>query len=200
MFLFLTLLLFPAFSLSGEKTAPGHAPETGKTVQASPGTDIRDIKGPVLPKGFPLEIPAGLVAAGILAVFAGYKINKMRKTLVFASPSPEEMSCAALDLLARDLADTEMAPAQASRLGDILRRYLRDRFGLNALKLTTAEVAPALKNLGGFTAEDLKLIEKSLNEADAAKFALSFPSPEETAVRVGLCREMIVRIAKRPAP
>lgn len=195
-----TLPLFPSISSFGRAAARDLPQDTVRDAPALSGFDIRDIKGPVLSENFSFEILAGLLSAGILALFAGYKIRKKRKPCLPGSRPPHESAYAALDRLPKDLSETGMIQAYYSGLADILRHYLRDRFGLNALKMTTDEVIQALRGLRGFSPRDMNLIEELLHESDAAKFARYFPQPEEITARTELCREMIARTAEGPAP
>lgn len=195
-----TLPLFPGISLFERAAAQNLPQDTMREAPFLAGFDIRDIKGPVLPENFSFEIITGLLAAGTLSLFAAYRVRKKRRTLLPRLRPPQESAYEALDRLPKNLSETGMILEYYSGLADILRKYLRDRFDLNALKMTADEVIRALRGLSGFSPQDMNSIEELLRESDAAKFARYFPPLEEIAARTELCREMIARTAEERVP
>jgi hypothetical protein len=66
-----------------------------------------------------------------------------------------------------------------TRLTEILRRYLEDRFGVFSLELTTSETLEALIKTGFRKDESYNRLKSVLNEADLVKFAKYKPEPSE---------------------
>jgi hypothetical protein len=56
-------------------------------------------------------------------------------------------------------------------LGDIVRRYLTDRFGLRAFKKTTEELLDLAATLQGLNAPQRESLRQFLQSCDLAKFA-----------------------------
>ncbi|MFZ0280332.1 MAG: hypothetical protein WAL29_01675 [Bacteroidales bacterium] len=66
-----------------------------------------------------------------------------------------------------------------TRLTEILRQYLENRFGVFSLELTTSETLEALVKTGFRKDETYNLIKSVLNGADLVKFAKYIPEPSE---------------------
>lgn len=65
-----------------------------------------------------------------------------------------------------------------TRLTDVIRIYLHDRFGLNSLEMTSAEILSVLRSIPETQAVYLQLKEV-LELSDYVKFAKFYPVPEE---------------------
>lgn len=66
-----------------------------------------------------------------------------------------------------------------TRLTEILRQYLEDRFGVFSLELTTSETLEALVKTGFRKDESYKKLKSVLTGADLVKFAKYKPEPDE---------------------
>ncbi len=66
-----------------------------------------------------------------------------------------------------------------SKITDILRRYLKDRYEFNAVEQTTNEILNALKTVDISDKELLDKIEKVFTTSDFVKFAKFSPLPDE---------------------
>lgn len=162
-------------SSSGDSGQP--AETAGNAEEPVPMTDIHGIKPPE-PAGFdptPLYFAAIGAAVLALAVFSFFLWKHRRKRLrVRTVPglSPEETALAALD----ELTDVEALEGKGFyfRLSAVLRRYIQNRFGVNAPEMTTEELLPETRKLG--MDPDLRQGLKSLLQtADPIKFA-EFPA------------------------
>ncbi|MBK7480262.1 MAG: hypothetical protein IPI69_11465 [Bacteroidales bacterium] len=66
-----------------------------------------------------------------------------------------------------------------TRLTEIIRQYLENRYGVNSLELTTSETLEALLKTGFKKNELYKRLRSVLNQADLVKFAKYKPDPVE---------------------
>lgn len=66
-----------------------------------------------------------------------------------------------------------------SRLTEILRQYLEQRYGVNSLEMTTSETLHALVESGFRKDEAYSILKSVLNDADLVKFAKYKPEPAE---------------------
>lgn len=66
-----------------------------------------------------------------------------------------------------------------SRLTEILRQYLENRYGVYSLELTTSETLDALYRTGFKKDENYNQLKKILTSADLVKFAKYNPEPDE---------------------
>lgn len=66
-----------------------------------------------------------------------------------------------------------------SRLTEILRKYIEDRFGVDSLEMTTSETLDALVKSGFKKDESYNKLKSVLNGADLVKFAKYRPEPTE---------------------
>ena len=66
-----------------------------------------------------------------------------------------------------------------TRLTEILRQYLENRFGVNSLELTTYETLSALLRTGFKKDENFGLLKQILEGADMVKFAKFFPTDSD---------------------
>lgn len=66
-----------------------------------------------------------------------------------------------------------------TRLTEILRKYIEDRFGVDSLEMTTSETLEALVKSGFKKDESYNKLKSVLNGADLVKFAKYRPEPSE---------------------
>jgi hypothetical protein len=69
-----------------------------------------------------------------------------------------------------------------TRLTEILRQYLEDRFSVFSMELTTEETLRALKDSGFRQDNSYRKLKSILTRADLVKFAKYKPSPEENEI------------------
>jgi hypothetical protein len=119
------------------------------------------------------------VVGGLLLLFAGAVAFRRRwRRPVPRVPSPEEKALAQLRQL------EEAPPAQtasdfAGALSALLRRYVGERFGLPAPRLTTAEFLVACRQAPDITADARDQLASFLERCDFVKFAGASPTAEE---------------------
>jgi hypothetical protein len=170
--------------------------------------DIRDIRGP-------LGIPMGLLRMLLLALLPLlliallYTVARRLRSRDDASPSP---ALAPLERPAHEIALEAMAELEASRLlesgqvkeyhievSDILRTYVERRFRVDALEMTTREVARGLQR-AGVDASFREGLGAFLDQCDMVKFAKVRPGPDQSRQVLELGRRLVQRSASRPDP
>jgi len=82
------------------------------------------------------------------------------------------------------------------RATEIVRLYLRDRFGVDAIDMTTHELPPAM-SAARIDKDEIGWSEGFLLHADLAKFARHVPSEERARIDFGEAREFIERTRLR---
>lgn len=94
-------------------------------------------------------------------------------------PSPYEVAITGLNALkGEDLCSMGREKEYYTRLTDILRIYLQDRFGINAMEMTTSQITRAV-NSNSETRPSEPLMKTILQMADFVKFAKARPLPED---------------------
>lgn len=144
-------------------------PEDGQ----APMTDIHDIKppaaGPADPKAL-LYLLAGASGATLVIVLFLLWKNRRRK---LKSGVVERIAPDARALLAlNEFGELDRIDGQAFyfRLTAILRRYMAERFGINAPEMTTEELLPRLDALG-IPRELMKPLRDLFQGGDVVKYA-----------------------------
>ncbi|MBI4397410.1 MAG: DUF58 domain-containing protein [Elusimicrobia bacterium] len=153
-------------------------PITIKSVLPEKASDIRDIKGS-LSAGLLWKILGGLLAGG-LAVLAFILWRSRRKASGAPAAPPRPAHETALEALRRLEEDLLAMTAKAfySRLSDVLRTYVEERFLVPALDRTTPEIFEALRRTD-MDAEMRMVVRDILGTSDLAKFAKLDPVEEE---------------------
>ena len=148
------------------------------------------------------------VALALLAVF-GRKLWDKRGRLVKAAPAPRprpahETALEHLDALAAsDLLARSEYNAFFTELSWVLRSYLGERYGFEALERTVDELLEALYGLST-PGLDRNGLARLLAEAEQIKFAKYRPATEDAAEAVLRVREVVERtrydlVSKEPA-
>jgi hypothetical protein len=78
-----------------------------------------------------------------------------------------------------------------SRLTEILRQYLENRYGINSLEMTTAETLAELTKAGFKNDENYKKLKTILTGADLVKFAKYNPDASETVFHFDTAWEFV---------
>lgn len=133
----------------------------------------------VLDYGIWILIALILIAGAIWAFFryrgksAAVKPRKVEPPYVVAMRQLKELDTSHL---CRDGNEKEYY----TRLTEILRVYLQNRFGINALEMTTAEIIDAV-NADAQAKPSRQYMQQVLNMADFVKFARMRPLPDDNA-------------------
>jgi len=168
---------------------------------------IFPIKGPVkAPFTFKEILPwiiGGAVALLLIAFLIYFLIKRKKHEPLFkAKPKPKLpphiIALNALENLRKEkLWQSGKTKAYHTILTDIIRKYLDERFGINAIEMTTDEILAAVKNL--HISNELKVkLKEMLILADLVKFAKEKPLPAQQDLSlinaIAFVRETIERI------
>lgn len=149
----------------------------------------RDIKPPIeLPRRiWPFLVAAAAIAAALVAFHFLRKWwrSRRREPVEEIDEEPRVPRRAAhvvaLERLAElrrdDPIGREQIPEFYVRVTEILRTYIRDRFSVGAIDMTTSELVPAMRG-AAIAADDVEWTEKTLSHADLTKFAKYTPAAE----------------------
>ncbi len=163
--------------------------------QDSDQPEISDIFPPEAPPVNRFLIFMIVFAAGFffLALIWLWNRSRNRKKGDSSPPVPAHVQAlkALEDLLAEDLLIRGELKLFHSRVSDILRRYIEDRFALRAPERTTEEFLLELGGTDVLHAENKKQLRKFLVLCDQVKFAKYQPLREETSETVDICRQFI---------
>lgn len=111
---------------------------------------------------------------------------------------PYETAVRALNVLhGEHLCENGQEKEFYTRLTEILRVYLQDRFGINAMEMTSSEILHALRH-NEATRMPGRLMTDILNMADFVKFAKVRPLPDDNAKTFRAAREFVEET--RPMP
>ena len=191
----------------GKFIAPGVAVEGVSSLpnDAEKGAELRDIKPP-------LEVPirsyralwvlGSLLAVALLA-YALYRWLKREKP----ARQPVQKPLAPLEvriLAALEELRKQNLPAQGRarefyfRLSEIVRAYLGERYGFEALECTSAELLQALRQVHapGLPAEELA---RFVDEADLVKFAKASAASAQCDGALQFAHELLKRTVLQPA-
>jgi hypothetical protein len=175
-------LTFDVFDENGSHTFVAHGPEV-EAVSSLPanaeekGEDLNDIKPNVdVPtRSYRLlwSVLIALAVAGL--VYAGFRWWNRPRPVAAPPPKPREplhvRTIAALDQLRKeDLPGQGRIKEHYFRLSEILRGYLGERYGFDAMECTSSELFESLRTLHtpGLPTERLRAFS---DEADLVKFA-----------------------------
>ncbi|GAB4365479.1 MAG: hypothetical protein Kow0042_04710 [Calditrichia bacterium] len=171
-----------------------------ESVLADENAEIRDIKPPIpVPYNYKRLI---LIILGALLLLAAagityYVIRQRKKGMPLfrkevIRPAHEVAFEALVDLELRwrSMFENEEYKPIFWELSDILRRYLENRFFINALEETTFEIRISLEETG-LNAEEQEKVREVLELADLVKFAKYVPQLAEVENSFRLVREFI---------
>ncbi len=134
--------------------------------------DIRDIKGLVPLPGWPWWVWAlmavAVVLIGLLAWWLSRRKPAAEQPIPPVLPTPYQIALRALEALWNDRPVVEVF---YTKLSDIVRRYLEDRFALHAPERTTEEFLGEGSRNGALSVAHRQLLGEFLQEADLVKFA-----------------------------
>jgi hypothetical protein len=176
-----------------------------KPISVADTTDIVGIHGPVPAGRSYLKLGLILAALGLLLAGGGVYLWRRRQALLARlkpAPPPRPAHETALAELAA-LEQSEAARQEDSRpfclkLSEIQRRYIKARYGLDALESTTPELEQHLRDRH-FSAEDTRRIITYCQALDLVKFAQQPAGPEVRQEQVQGLRQYILDTVPAPA-
>ena len=171
-----------------------------RTVAVDTTQAIRDIKGPIqAPITFSELAPYFGVALIIVMIIALVWYYFWRKRLnkplfpVITRPTgpPWEDALQSLDVLEeKKLWQTGKIKEYYSELTDIIRRYLQQQHGIEAMEMVTSEILESYEQ-AGLKPEARTLLNNVLMQADFAKFAKAIPQNRENELSMTWSKQFI---------
>lgn len=146
-----------------------------------------------------------LITLGVIAAAVLYFIFRKKdiKAAILPKPKPVppyEMAMQQLNAL-RDMQLCEHGREKEfyTRLTDILRTYLENRFGINAMEMTSTQIRAAI-NANETTRPNNKYIAQILEVADFVKFAKVRPLPSDNAKSFSSAMQFVEATKPIPEP
>ncbi|NLF16154.1 MAG: DUF4381 family protein [Lentisphaerae bacterium] len=197
-----------------DREAPGahrlETPEVTVTVTALlpediAALDVEDIVGPQeIPRGPLSWLPwslGGLAVLSALAVVAWRRCRRRRDAVAAARRPAHEIAYDELRaLVARDLPAQGLFKEFYRHLSGILRRYIENRFCLQAPERTTEEFLDVLSRDQTLTEPHKALLKAFLVHCDLVKFAEVQPTPAQVQESFDRCRAFIEETRPAAAP
>ena len=179
-----------------------------RTVAVDTTQAIRDIKGPIqAPISFSELAPyfgGALVIVMIIALVWYYfwrkRLNKPLFPVITRPVGPPwEDALQSLDTLdEKKLWQSGKTKEYYSELTDILRRYLQQQHGIDAMEMVTSEILESYEQ-AGLKPEARTLLNNVLMQADFAKFAKAIPQNRENELSMTWSRQFINETKPLPA-
>jgi hypothetical protein len=135
--------------------------------------------GEIVPWALLSLVVAGIVAAVIVFVRKRRRIKEGIVEVQVPDPAHVIAFRELKSLKAEQLWQKGQFKQYYTRLADILRQYLENRYGVYSLELTTSETLRELLNTGFKKDERYSRLKTVLTAADLVKFAKYVPLPEE---------------------
>jgi hypothetical protein len=171
-----------------------------KSVLTAEDNEIHDIKPPqTIPYNYRrIIIAAGIGVLALALIFLGLYYWKLRRrgVTLFRRETIRPAHEIALEELQglrniwKEMLQKGEHKILFTRLADILRKYLENRFFVKALEETTAEISESLKELE-LGAEEQERAVAVLDFSDGVKFAKYIPTGEETENQITLLENFI---------
>jgi hypothetical protein len=158
---------------------------------------LHDIQPPVK---LPIAIPLWMWLAGIcgitvvgLIIFVIYLKKRNQKQIISEKPlSPHELAYNQLEwLIAQNFIEKGEIKRFYYEITNILRRYVENRFGVNAPEQTTEEFLEGLNTNDTFPANYKGLLKNFLIHCDLVKFAAHHPTTDDIQSTFNSCRTFI---------
>ncbi|MDP2652646.1 MAG: hypothetical protein Q8Q08_01300 [Candidatus Omnitrophota bacterium] len=165
--------------------------------------DIRDVKAPVdVPHSyFWMMLMYFILFTLIAAPLAMFFVDWIRKASQRQAPRVAAWD-AALERLGRlrqdNLPSQGLAKDYYTRLSDIVRRYVEERFQIHAPEMTTQEFLSRLGESGSLSADHKGLLRDFLGRCDKVKFAKYGSNPEEMEASFDSAKRLVEETRVNP--
>ncbi len=184
------------------------------TVAVDTTKAIRDIRGPIqAPLTFSELAPylGGVAVLGLIIALIWYylwrkRINKPLFPVITKTQGPPwQLAIQSLDLLDdKKLWQQGKIKEYYSELTDIIRRYLHQQHGIEAMEMITSEILAAYDQ-ATIQPDSRYLLSAILMQADFAKFAKAIPQKSENELSMANAKQFIVAtkpvaVAAEPKP
>ncbi|MFZ1693871.1 MAG: hypothetical protein WAT74_11780 [Flavobacteriales bacterium] len=143
---------------------------------------------------------AGALATALLVALIVFLVRRKREPAQEAIPQEERVELhqrvlAQLDALERErLWQQGLHKPYQSRLTDLLRGYIEERYEVPALERTTDELLLELR-VSPLSSEHQALLGNMLRAADMVKFAKALPGPQENEQLMASARRFVIATA-----
>lgn len=152
--------------------------------------EIRDIRSPYKIKFSLIDIwiPLVIVLGSFFIIFIVWYLIKFRKKGNFFFPAKPfvpsyVLALEELDSLRNEkLWQNNKIKLYYTRLTEIIRNYIQNRYGINALEMTSDEILVALKDLRLDDNQPIELLQNMFSISDMVKFAKAEPLPEANEI------------------
>ena len=171
-----------------------------RSVEVDTTRAIRDIKGPIKAPLTFAELAPYLGGVAILGLIIGLiwyyfwrkRINKPLFPVLTRAPGPPwESALQSLHALEeKKLWQEGKIKEYYSELTDIIRHYLHDQHGIEAMEMITSEILSAYDN-AGLKPDSRQILTNILMQADYAKFAKAVPLRKENELSMTQSRQFI---------
>lgn len=142
---------------------------------------------------------AALIGAGIYV----YIMYRRTGTIIIHKPKPIDPYAEAMAALGRlrtqRLAEAGKEKEYYTALIDILRRYLQQRFAINAMEMSSTQILASLRN-NPETRDNQPRIKQILDLADIVKFAKVRPMPDDNIKSFSTVEQFVEQTKPVPAP
>lgn len=148
---------------------------------------------------------AGAAALALLAIAIAALLPRLKRRPAAAQPEAaplplHERVLAELDAVERErLWQQGLHKAYQSRVTDLLRAYIEERYQVPALERTTDELLAELR-MSPLAPDQQALLANLLRGADLVKFAKALPTPQENEQLMAAARRFVADTAQRPQP
>ena len=159
------------------------------TVAVDTTKEIKDIKAPLTAPWTLLEllpwIACAVVLAALITLALIYFIRRRKKKPLFSRLQKPSVPAHIRALEALEKLRVSHLWQQGkikefhSRLTDIVRLYIEERFGIPALEMVTSDVLESLMHIEEISDENQQHLRRMLQLADMVKFAKFLPLPDE---------------------
>jgi len=163
--------------------------------EGDPLEELRDIKGPLSLKGFSMNLWLVFLLLGLMMV--GVIFLKRRDRKLSAPPAPplppHVVALRALDEIAKMNLLQRDVKEYYFRVSGVLRRYLEDRFGVNAPEQTTEEFLETISKDHILNTDQKETLRSFLEQCDLVKFAKLTPDSLEAKRIHQTAREFVLQ-------
>jgi hypothetical protein len=171
-----------------------------RTVEVDTTKAIRDIRGPIQAPVTLAELAPYLAGMAVIALIIGLiwyylwrkRMNKPLFPIITRTQGPPwQIALQSLDSLEnKKLWQNGKIKEYYSELTDILRHYLHDQHGIEAMEMITAEILAAYDS-AGLQGDARSVLSNILMQADYVKFAKAIPLRNENELSMTYSRQFI---------
>jgi hypothetical protein len=159
---------------------------------------LNPLKGPVGLPVKPFTVWTILLGLGVAGLIAGgaFFLLKRRRAANNLHPLPQSPAHELAYRQLQEIVDEKLVERGElklffSKISDVLRGYIENRFGIHAPRRTTEEFLSGISRGAPFAAEHQALLGDFLHDCDLVKFAEHDPAQEEIAKAIDSCRAFI---------